>query len=695
MRLALRLVPASITGLRFPMPRVTVPRVTLPRVTVPRVTVPRLSALAARIGLLVIPLGLLALSSCGKDSSGVPTGVSPRGVGSIPAIDVRGGDADSLLDPGKRAISEGDGGRGGLVRVTTVGDSNVTITADAPPPAPAFPQAIFPPDPVGGLAFLDVAGGQKVRVEGSYRLAWLRVRAGGTIQLVRSTVFDVKGDVEIAGVIEGLTSEDSLHAPDLTIAAEGIIRIAGAIRCSGRNGADPTQFETEKHAGGHGGHIYIQSDDWLLARSPGIYIAPGARIVANGGRSTSKGGVGAHAGRGGQILVGSYTGVAIAGRLAALGGRSYTTFAGSEGNGGAVEITATGGDIALYGVREINLAGGSSSGARAGRGGDLRIDAPSGAVTLDGFDVVTNGGRATYFATALGGGGGAIGVSARDLVASDAGFLAIGGHALAVEIAGGNAPATGGAGGAGGAVSLGASRTLRLGDDDLDPAVNALVPIDISADGGRTVQPGFLGGAGGKVALVNSSGDDFAFTFSGEISAGGGSGPNGLDGARGSVCTSGASLVVDASVVGPNDFPPADCALSGDGGLVLGDALSCDPSTGLPSTVEAELPTVLGLKAFRVVITDAMRLGEPIVAISTEGAPDGLLHLYVGGPDTFGSLYTSDYPWRDTSSGPSKRVCVDLGTVDPAAPFLSVLVVEMGPYVEAFTISVGCGDACP
>jgi hypothetical protein len=263
-------------------------------------------------------------------------------------------------------------------------------------------------------------------------------------------------------------------------------------------------------------------------------------------------------------------------------------------------------------------------------------------------------------------------------------------------------PDTGGTGGNGGTVQIKGVTSLYLGQDPLPPApppaLEPLRPVELLASGGHTALEGFEGGVGGQIKLILTNGPTDVFTFAGAATVEGGTAPLGLYGAEGRVCASGASLEAEIAIIGSNNFPIARCTTQDLTDFAMGADLACDNTPGQPSSISTETPVVIGVNFFRVYITDAMRVGTPEVpatpyaTVSTQGAIDGELYLYVGPAAVFGSYDTAAYTLgSDQSAGPTKSVCFDTtGNVDD---FVSVMVVEQTPFVEAFTITVQCSES--
>jgi hypothetical protein len=554
----------------------------------------------------------------------------------------------------------------------------------------------FPVPTPSGLPYLDIASGEKVRLAGTVQLDWLRIQPGGIVELASRTLVIALGNVEIAGTLRTVRGENAIQGQDFTLVADGVIFVTGTIDCSGWWTDERSSVDPNLYPGGDGGDLYIQSN--AVAATPGIYVGPGAKIVSDGGPTFAQLGPAARPGSGGQILIGGFSPIMVAGRISAHGGRSYYTSPGFEGNGGQIEIISTV-DVEFYNVREINGEGGASSGALAGRGGDIRFSAIAGTVSLNGFDIVANGGLATYYSSAAGGEGGVVTVKAQTAELSNMAIGASGGSAIERKIGTAEVEFTGGVGGDGGKIQVGAS-TLRIGED---PAgLVFLLPVTMVAAGGYTVTEGLFGGDGGNVVLDNQSGNPASFGFDGQTRVRAGRAPFGLLGDEGQVCFTGATLDVAARLTGSNAFPPTVCSASDRADLTASLVLSCDEDTGAEANIDTEIPPIVGLQFFRVQITDAIRNGvpaedvapTPYVTVTTKGSLEGNLHLYVGPEAVFGSLNPNDYPAQDTSAGDTKTVCVDVSSLAYATDeYLSVVVVEQNTFVEEFSISVGCSSA--
>lgn len=464
-------------------------------------------------------------------------GTSVRGSGLYPTLDVRGGDCDGQISTGVHSIFEGNGGAGGTISVTSTGGRvSANVGAVPAPPALSFPA---PADPT---AVIDVQPGQVQTVSGYRAIDWLRVQAGGTLCVAGDSVLSVTGDVEISGKVASAVSEDSIRGKDLTVVAGGSIVIQGTLSASGFAKDERRAARPDLYDGGDGGTIRLQCN------AGGIHIAQGGAVVADGGRTYSSDGFSAAAGSGGTIQLETTGTVVVAGRISARGGEAYATATGSEGNGGEITIEAQG-DVEFYNATEWNATGGSASGAMAGAGGSVTVEA-STAIDLEALDVQILGGGATYFLDADSGPGGSFTLDGPTVRLSDVRVDVSGGSAKLRGSSAGAVARLGGYGAQGGSIEI-TGATLYLGDGS-----GGELPIELRSGGGRTTTFGGTGASGGEIRLVGGG----TFLFEGTAAVPGGPSEDGPEGLPGTVCATGASDAVRLKIGGASGTIPEDCS---------------------------------------------------------------------------------------------------------------------------------------
>jgi hypothetical protein len=238
---------------------------------------------------------------------------------------------------------------------------------------------------------------------------------------------------------------------------------------------------------------------------------------------------------------------------------------------------------------------------------------------------------------------------------------------------------------------------LYLGSDPFPPLdpLSPLQPVEVLAEGGKTTVQGMPGGNGGDVKLINTSGNVDGFTFDGLATVRGGRASYGLYGQDGRVCTTGAGLDATVAVTGSSNFPNDLCTQADLQGLTESVDLSCDDTAEAPSNVDTSTPAVIGVNFFRVLITEDMRVGDPAapyLTITTKGAIDGDLDVYVGPEAAFGLSNPGAYTFGSATGADdgTNAVCVD--TSGNPDTFVSVMVVERNNFIEDFNISVACSS---
>ncbi len=452
--------------------------------------------------------------------------------GPAPSIDARGGtrDPDSTLAIDS-SVTEGNGGIGGSIRLSSSA-ANITMLRTRPATTPRAANFV-------GTG-MDVQPGQDLVVSGGFALDFLRVQAGGTLTLADNTLFEISGDVEIAGVIRTATSASSVDAFDLTINAGGIINITGIVDCSGASGSG--EFEVNQTgAGGHGGEIFIGT---LLSAPPAPQFFISGSVLANGGDTFTSDDE-ARPGLGGQIFLGTGGSMTMTGRVSAHGGFSHkSSFDGATG--GEIELIAETG-LEIGGLTEITASGGTTRGARAGTGGTILVEA-LGTVIMTDFVVDGSGG--TTFAT-----GGTAGTGGTVTISADAIDI----DSVIVDASGGTAPGAvdtdsvfslaGGVGGNGGAVKMAGFTALDIAAD-----------VVILADGGQSFNGAAAGGTGGDISVINLDETNLTvMDFSGTVSGSGGLDDVGSRAEGGTICERGAGTASRLTITGTSPFPIEPC----------------------------------------------------------------------------------------------------------------------------------------
>ncbi|MBI4603188.1 MAG: hypothetical protein HY721_14610 [Planctomycetes bacterium] len=618
---------------------------------------PALRSSSALRALCMDALIIVTLSSCLRRDDVNTTGTSDKGDASRPSLDARGGEANSDVILGRRTASEGDGGAGGSIRVTTSGGS-ITIRQGAIAASAQTPSFT-------GTGF-DVQPGQTVKAAAAYHVEWLRVQEGGTLELVEDAFFLVDGDVLIAGQVVGRGDKHAIDGRDLTIDSDGIVNITGVIDCGGyevgREDLPPsrrTQF-----AGGHGGEIYISSQE-TTSISPGPHIFVSGRIAANGGDTFSTDSDTARPGKGGQLLIGTFGSLAVTGRLSARGGKCYFTADGNEALGGSIEIVAAS-SVQIGGVREVTANGGDSSGGTGGAGGSVLLEAPVGSLDLDDFDIECRGGRSTFATTGEAGAGGTATFTAATVLMTNMEIDASGGDAVRADS---------GEGGTGGTVQIAGTTAITVGGD-----------VVIHADGGQTNLAATHGGTGGTLKVINlDESSSSALDFDGAATVEGGKDAVHSSGADGSICVAGSNTASNIKLVGNNNFPISNCTDDDLDDVVVHD-MDCEDNTIRPADVTSTLPVIIGVDFFRVIKTSA---STDTVTVSTTGEDGGNVDLYTGPDTVLGSLSTGAYTQSSTNSDSTESIDVDVSGL-AVGDFFSVMVRERFTFVEQYTITIEC-----
>jgi len=572
--------------------------------------------------------------------------------GNRPTLDARGGSSDNEFFNGARSAQSGNSGDGGEIRLSSSG-GNITVRTAAlvaTPVAPTF-----------GAGGITVLSGQTRRIRGNVPIAFLRVDTDGTLVLTGDTLIRVTGDVQIDGVIDGRGAEAVIDGKDLTIQAGGVVNILGTVNCSGyeRDPDHTSPLQRGDFAGGSGGEIFISA-------TGAIFVS--GLVLSEGGATFSTSSLTALPGRGGQVLIGCTSSLALSGVISVRGGFSYFTPDGGEADGGTIELVALT-NIEIGRAREFNASGGPASGATAGNGGEILFEAAIGILNINGVNMECMGGETTFTTAGVGGNGGTVSMSGTNVLLTNSVCRVPGGNSEFDEA---------GEGGDGGDVNV----VGTLG-------VTADTGTFFIAQGGHTNVPIISGGTGGNVRLINlAQGAPGALVFNGQALVQGGFNAVGGGGVDGFVCVAGANQATIDSLTGSNNFPISGCG-DLDVAEVVVHALDCNPATITPSEVSTELPAVLGLDFYFVVVP----AGATVITISTAGEASGDIDLYAGPAAALGSLVFAAYTFG-ASTGVDSTESIDVDTVAlglVAGDIIAVLVNEAGAFVEEYTITVtGC-----
>ena len=620
----------------------------------------------------------LSVVGCRKEGADDPKGTSRQGVQANPQLDARGGENDNELSQGVRAGQVGEGGDGGSIRLSCgVGDVELSSAAIA-----TTPQATF----LTGTG-IDVAAGERVAVQGSISVAFLRVQAGGEIFLRDNTFFTVLGDVEIAGTIATSREADGqFEGHDLTIEATGIINITGVVDCSGADGIDRFEVGNPRGPGGNGGEIFISSLE-SPAFSPGPHVFISGHVVSDGGDTHAIGGLRAAPGHGGQILIGAQGTMSINGRISSRGGFSVNQglTIGNGGRGGEIQLIAVGSTVAtpsgieFGGLDEISVNGGPSTG-EGGAGGTILLEAIAGTVDLNGVGVQARGGPMTFFQGGNGGAGGGFRVVADSISLWRSDINVSGGDSPGdLNLDGALTGVLGGTGGAGGIVRFAGTTLVDINGN-----------VTIRADGGDSNQALTAGGIGGEVSVINlDEANPAVVDFDGSASVNGGRDHLFRLGTPGLICQRGAPAASSLALTGANNFPISACGSGQILDLVIHE-LDCNEATINPSSTSTRLPAITGIDFYRIDVSG----GATSLTVAASGETGGNIQLYVGDDAAFGSTSTADYCLSSTNADSTESIVLDLTALptgcDPIGAFVSVLVTEANTFVEDYTITVDC-----
>jgi len=309
------------------------------------------------------------------------------------------------------------------------------------------------------------------------------------------------------------------------VVAGGVINIAGLINTSGSDGALPGQ------AGGPAGSI-------ILNASGNITAAPGANLIAVGGRGAAgvdgtgfggSGGVGGQGGAGGPISVSSSGGSITLQSIDASGGAGGVGGIGSAGRPGDTP-SKTGPGHGPGGAGGNGGAGGAGGSANV-----ISVSATQGNISINGL------------INSIGGSGGTGGIGAIGGLGTN-GFFSAGGF--------GYDGGAGGSAGAGGAGGGGQTIAISVGQG------NITVNSAISSGGGA----GGVGGLGGDGGIAGNG--NMPFVVGGNGAAGGNGGASGAAGSGGAGGDGkGIAITVNTGVITLNALTQATGGAGGAGGL--------------------------------------------------------------------------------------------------------------------------------
>ncbi len=623
--------------------------------------------------LAVAAFSLMGPSGC-KPRPTSKTKSSARVDGGAATLDARGSQVDSEVYLNQHVPSEGAGGNGGRIRITSSG-GDVTVRGDST----LFDEAAEVAAVVGtmilaGAGGLTVASGQEVEISGGRAVTFLDVQAGGKLILRDNTVILVTGDGVTPGsgdafiggeiVSQGGSGTSRQDGKDFSLTVASDLVITGIINCSGANGATNDVGQTggldneddPDTVGGQGGVVYIITS--------GAVVVTGS-IFSQGGNNDRQDPQRGSAGAGGQIFIGTTSTIPFrfSGQAGARAGNSYTNNFTTGPFGGDITLISMG-DVLCEDVTIINASGGYNTGLTGGNGGSVIIEAPIGDTTVVGVDINASGGRLVHTPTGNGGDGGTISFSGQALLTNDMLFDVSGGDMVEVD----------GTGGPAGSVTLSGSIL-----------VNVSSSVFINAQGGDSQGTTIPGGDGGNLFVTASDLVTPLVVFDGSGTVRGGIDSNGLEGDEGSSCVSGIlSSSSLANFAGINNFPVASCGSTAFESFdsIVHD-LDCDDATTPPGTFTTTLPAVLGADFYRVFFPG----GATGVTITTSGEAGRNLDLFVGSSAVLGSTNPADYPPAGSSTNPDSAETV---TVAPSGAFLSVWVQEMSGIVEEYTITITC-----
>jgi hypothetical protein len=444
---------------------------------------------------------------------------------------------------GVAASAGGQAQPGGTVHLVSRGDIVLDPARPAPavPPVPGVPAEVSTVTTASLVADVTAPRGARVGdvmsggaepariitassgdlfIEGTLRSADLgAARQGVTLAAPAGTVY-VMGTVDTSGA----PSTGQAGGP-ITITAQRVV-IAGRLDSSGGDHAT---------AGGAAGAIRIDAIQTIAvsgrvdafggnARGMGavaggkaadMMIVAGTDVVLGGvirlrGGAASGLGAEAQGGPAATLRIGADASVHIGGKVDARGGLATAATVGGVVAGGAPGGVRVGLDGEIPGSIAVTVpidASGGEGHAVGGKGGDFQAEPASGNVLIAGARAIDVGGGS---AMASAGAGGRVSISARD--ASSSGGVSVQGGIFANG--GGILQRGAGAGAVAGQIEF------RL--VPLDGEINVGPSGQLSAVGGRSGGAAIAGG-GGQVSLITNDGD---LTMAGTITVVGGEAPD-------------------------------------------------------------------------------------------------------------------------------------------------------------------------
>jgi filamentous hemagglutinin family protein len=295
----------------------------------------------------------------------------------------------------------------------------------------------------------------------------------GTVGTAGAASVTSSSDIEVSGNAAGFAGGNS---GGLVIHTTGAISIARQISAGG--GAD---------TGGAGGNVTVISDTGSVAIGTGFTASDFLASIFAAGSDTS----GLLGGHGGDIVVRGAS-VALPGGANSRGG-NITSGSGQGGDGGAITITATAGDVTSgnsSGANNFSGGGTTPSGSgQSGNGGAITITADAGQIAFSN-GISTMSGAAGGLGSA-----GAITLHALNDIAIGTGFSPSFSGSFSLAANGGNSNSTMIGGGNAGTI------------DVTSTAGNIFLPFGTFARGGDAIQQaGRDGGAGGHINLTALNG---------------------------------------------------------------------------------------------------------------------------------------------------------------------------------------------
>lgn len=620
----------------------------------------------SRSPLAVLLAAALSAAGCGNSTDPLDPQTDVQDAG-LASVDAKGGESvigNQVLGPD---LVGADGSQGGTVRVSSArGDVTVTTTD---------PGVAAPAGTLAGTG-IDVAPGETLAVSGRQAADFLRVQAGGVLALTANTIFEVTGDVIIAGTVQSRSGVGARDGHDLTLTAGGRIVITGMLDCGGvSNSLSP---DLDIVSGGNGGTILLTAGSSSgSATEPDFFISGVVR--SNGGEATADvyKDTNGRPGSGGSIWLGSHGTMVLSGKVVARGGATSATFLLGGGLGGQVQLIALD-DLTIGNATKLSVDGGDTTGLTGGGGGSLTLEAPVGMVSVVGTEFLCRGGSLTGSDFGSAGSGGDFIVSCdravlnNALVSVDGGGITPGGAQTGRDIEG--------VGGGGGRIEVAGVSALTFGPS-----------LALHARGGQSSFLDDQGGAGGTVKLVHLLERPQNFSFQSTVDVRGGLDMLGSLGEPGDVCYRGAGAIDVARMLGSNQFPVSPCATAAEGGVegstYITHDLDCDPATILPGSVNSQLPAATGVEFFRARVD-----GADAVRIVLTGQDGGDVDLYAGRDVALGSLDANDYRYVSAETGPEESVEIDLTTFTPGE-YIAIAVIERTAIAEKINLELTCVGA--